>query len=310
MKIRLAAALAAALASLAVGVPAASATFHLIQVREVYPGSTASPNAEFVELQMWAPAQNFVNSYAIRVYGPSGAVTGEGVFSADVANGATQSTVLAETPETQAQFTVTGDTTLVPTGPVLPAGILNPSGGKVCWVNIDCVSWGNFSGSGSQPSPSGTPAAPTGIPDGLALRRTIEPGCPTLLESGDDRDNSALDFALAAPNPRPNSVPPTERPCGGGTRPDDPPKAHGPETTLRKTPPRRTHDRTPTFRFRADERRVTFQCRVDRKAFAACRSPFTTKRLKPGRHRFSVRARDSRGNPDLTPASYSFTVLR
>ncbi len=94
---------------------------------------------------------------------------------------------------------------------------LDPAGGAVCWAEtIDCVSWGSFSG--SLTSPAGSPATPSGIPDGMALRRTISPGCATLLEPTDDRDNSAADFSPVFPSPRPNSVAPTERACGSGTQ--------------------------------------------------------------------------------------------
>ena len=41
------------------------------------------------------------------------------------------------------------------------------AGGAVCWENIDCVSWGSFTGAASLPSPPGTPAA--AIPTGSAL---------------------------------------------------------------------------------------------------------------------------------------------
>jgi hypothetical protein len=39
---------------------------------------------------------------------------------------------------------------------------------------------------GSMPSASGSPADPSGIPDGMALRRTIEPSFTTLMEAADD----------------------------------------------------------------------------------------------------------------------------
>jgi hypothetical protein len=58
----------------------------------------------------------------------------------------------------------------------------------------------------------------------MALRRSITAGCATALEPSDDTDNSAADFAVTTPNPRPNSVLPTETTCGspmfpGGQQP-------------------------------------------------------------------------------------------
>ena len=197
-----------AAALLAIWAPAASATFHLMQIREVYPGSVATPGSEYVELQMWAEGQNHVGGHVLRSYDATGTVTGIDTFPADVAHGANQSTMVLATPEAESQFGLISD------APLVPSGELDPSGGAVCWENLDCVSWGGFSG--SLPSPAGSPAAPGGIPDGMALRRSIAPGCPTLLEPGDDHDNSAADFSVVFPGPRPNSVPPSEHACGAG----------------------------------------------------------------------------------------------
>lgn len=280
----------------------AFATFHLMMIREVYPGSVANPEAQYVELQMWQSGQNHVAGHVLRSYDAAGNVTGVNVFPADVAHGANQSTLLLATPQAEAQFGVVAD------APLSPA--LSPGGGAVCWEAIDCVSWGNFSGEAA--SPTGTPAAGSGIPDGMALRRSIARGCPTFLDPEDDQDNSAADFEAVFPQPRPNSVAPTETACasegpGGGGNPSG---QNPPQTFLRKKPLKHTSDRTPTFRFAADETGVRFECRLDRKKFRRCRSPFTAPKLSLGGHRFQVRARDSEGNVDPTPASYSFRVGR
>ncbi|HET7589593.1 MAG TPA: hypothetical protein VFK14_05350, partial [Solirubrobacterales bacterium] len=174
----------------------------------------------------------------------------------------------------------------------------------------DCVSWGSFSG--SLPSEAGSPASPSGIPDAMALRRTIAPGCASLLEPTDDRDNSAADFSPVFPEPRPNSVPPSERACGsagGGSGGPGGQSGGAPQTTLVRRPPRRTSDRTPTFRFTSSQPGSTFQCKLDGKPFKPCRSPFTTKRLNLGRHTFKVRARSQSGRVDPSPSSYSFKVI-
>jgi hypothetical protein len=202
---RLAIATSAAIAALLLWAPPAPATFHLMSIREVYPGSAAAPAAEYVELQMWAEGQNLVAGHLLRTYDATGSVTGTNSFPADVPRGSNQSTMVLATPEAEAQFGFLADTAIT------PSGQLDPGGGAVCWEQIDCVAWGNFSG--SLPSPAGSPAAPAGIPDGMALRRTIAPGCATLLEPGDDRDSSATDFVPAFPAPRPNAVAPSERPA-------------------------------------------------------------------------------------------------
>ncbi len=290
---------------LAVGAPAASATFHLMQIREVYPGSVANPGAEYVELQMWAEDQNHVAGHVLRTYNAAGGPTGAFAFPADVAHGADQSTLVLATAAAEAEFGFAGD------APITPPDRLDPAGGAVCWEAIDCVSWGSFSG--ALPSPAGAPASPAGIPDGMALRRTIALGCATLLEPFDDRDNSAADFSPSFPGPRPNSVAPSEHACAGagGTGSAGPgATGHGaPATALRGKPPKRSRDRTPSFRFRADEADVSFECRLDGRAFRSCRSPFTAKALSPGHHRFQVRARDNSGLEDPSPAAYGFSVL-
>jgi hypothetical protein len=293
----------AALTALAIWVPAASATFHLMQIREVYPGSVANPGSEYVELQMWAADQNFVAGHILRTYNAAGAVTASDAFPADVPRGADQSTLVLATPAAEAEFGFTADAALAPSS-------LDPSGGAVCWESIDCVSWGTFSG--SLPGPAGSPATPAGIPDGMALRRAITAGCATLLEPIDDRDNSAADFSAVFPAPRPNSVAPSERPCGGAAGGGGGPVVSGhdaPQTSLKGKPPRRSRDRTPTFRFGADEPGAGFECALDRRRFARCSSPFTTRPLSTGAHRFRVRARDDSGLVDPSPASYAFKVL-
>lgn len=303
-RISLAAAALLILAGLVV--PAgAGASFHLMQIREVYPGSAANPEAEYVELQMWRGGENHVGGHVLRGYDATGAVVATSTFPADVPNGANQSTLVLATPQAEAQFGIAADAALA------PAGQLSPGGGAVCWEAIDCVAWGSFAG--ALPSPAGSPATPAGIPDGMAIGRSIARGCATLLDPADDSDNSAADFAPVAPAPRPNSVPPSERSCatagpGGGSGGSPSEAKDAPRTVLRHKPPKRTADRTPTFRFTSDAQGARFECKLDGRRYRACRSPFTSKRLSPGPHRFRVRAVDD-GLRDPTPASYRFTVL-
>jgi hypothetical protein len=56
---------------------------------------------------------------------------------------------------------------------------------------------------------------------------------------------------------------------------------------LKRKPPRNGHDRTPTFRFVADESGSTFQCKLDSKPFRSCRSPFTS----PAAYSFKLTAK-------------------
>jgi hypothetical protein len=109
-------------------------------------------------------------------------------------------------------------------------------------------------------------------------------------------------------------VPPTEKGCGGGGGGGGGGGKGGggaPQTVFKKKPPKKGRDRTPTFRFASpNEDRATFQCKVDGKKFKSCRSPFTTKKLSFGSHTFKVRAKDSSGEVDPSPAVYKFKVIR
>lgn len=283
------------LAVAALAAAPAQAAFHLMKIREVYPGSAVNPAAEFVELQMHAAGQNLVTGQSVRLYGAAGNVTASATFAGPVPNAGNQRSILVATADAQAEFGVAPDL-LLPTAGMAPAG-------AACFSSIDCVSWGSFSGfMGMPPSPTGTPEGP--IPDGSSIERTIAPGCSTLLEGSDDTNDSAKDFSPAAPSPRNNATAPTETPCAGGS--DTTP----PETEITKGPGRQTTDRTPTFKFASSEARSTFECKVDGKPFRRCSSPETLRRLSFGEHKFKVRATDPAGNTDPTPAKQGFRVKR
>jgi hypothetical protein len=193
----------------------------------------------------------------------------------------------------------------------LPPDVLKAAGGAVCFDDLDCVSWGAFTGAAKIAGPAGTPAA--SIPDGLALQRTIGRGCATALDTADDSDDSAADFVAVAPAPRPNSVAPTELVCDSTANPGTGGSKAGehdaPQTTLRGKPAKRTTDRTPTFKFSADEKGAKFECKLDGKRFRSCRSPYTTKALALGPHTFRVRAVVDGHHRDASPASFRFTIV-
>lgn len=283
-------------------------------MREVFPGSIANPDSSYVELQMYSGGQGQVQNGDIKVFNATGTVTDTFIPAHSVANSASQSTVLIADSAYASQF---------PTAPAPdftdPSLNLSPAGGAVCWPQTeppfdDCASWGSFSGQAMLFSTDAAPAAPGGILDGMAIRRSIAPGCATLLEQVDDTDNSSVDFALVAPEPRPNSVTPVEQSCGGSGGGGGGGGTTGPEdslqTTLSGKPAKRGHDRTPTFRFHADKAGRSFECKLDAKPFRPCRSPFTTAELSFGPHSFKVRARDDSGAKDPTPAFYSFRLIR
>ncbi|MCB8971254.1 MAG: hypothetical protein H6533_10635 [Thermoleophilales bacterium] len=99
------------------------------------------------------------------------------------------------------------------------------------------------------------------------------------------------------------------------TVPAPPPDGLGdtdpPETSLTKTPKKVVRARKKgkaTYAFGSDEPGSTFTCTVDRKPASSCSSPLKLKKLKRGKHTFSVFATDGAGNVDPTPATHKFKV--
>jgi CSLREA domain-containing protein len=90
-----------------------------------------------------------------------------------------------------------------------------------------------------------------------------------------------------------------------------PPKTSisAPKTSIFSAPKPRSEVRVARFEFRSSESASTFQCRLDRAHFSACRSPRIYRHLQPGRHVFRVRAIDRDGRIDQTPAERTFRVL-
>jgi hypothetical protein len=62
-----------------------------------------------------------------------------------------------------------------------------------------------------------------------------------------------------------------------------------------------------TWTFGSTEPGSTFACSLDGGAFAPCASPFGAK-LRRGAHTLAVRATDSSGNVDQTPATFTTKV--
>jgi hypothetical protein len=209
----------------------ASATFHLTKIREISSG-TGVADSSYVETQAYFDFQNFLSDGAmlVRCNATCSSPTTFSSFT-DVANGHSQDTVL---------FADSG----IGTGSKDFNVDLNldaiQAGGAVCYVGdpgySNCVSWGNFSGNSTLMASYGTTAgAPApALTSGMALRRSIAADCPTMLEASDDTNNSAADFSLTTPNPRKNSVTPTETPCPGMGPTGYPPAPSGSTPTKKK----------------------------------------------------------------------------
>jgi hypothetical protein len=273
----------------------ASASFHLIKVREVYAGQS---DDSYVELQMFASGQYLLGGHSMTLYNSSGSLVHTSTFSSSLAHFANQQTILIGDTAVQSEFGVAPD--------LLDAGLAVPAaGGAACWnaggIPADCVAWGSFSGGTALQTATGTsagtPVSAGGITAGKAIRRKISPGCPTLLEEADDSNDSATDFEEVTPAPRNDNSAITETVCAGA-----------PNTVIDDRPPLSSNSTSAEFTYDAPGA-TSYECRLDGAAFAVCPSggPQAYTSLAQGSHTFQVRGVNLSG-PDPTPATYTWTV--
>lgn len=109
--------------------------------------------------------------------------------------------------------------------------------------------------------------------------------------AGGGRGEISMDFtAPSAPPPPADSTPPdtsiTDGPAAGAT----------------------LTSATAAFSFSSAETGSSFECALDSAAYTPCTSPKELSGLSNGSHTFAVRATDSAGNTDPSPASRTFTV--
>jgi uncharacterized delta-60 repeat protein len=82
-----------------------------------------------------------------------------------------------------------------------------------------------------------------------------------------------------------------------------------PDSRITKAPRKRSTRRRAKLKFTSTDAAATFECKLDRKPFAPCTSPFV-KRMKRRKHTFKVRATDALGNVETSPATVRWRVLR
>jgi hypothetical protein len=80
-----------------------------------------------------------------------------------------------------------------------------------------------------------------------------------------------------------------------------------PNTTIDSHPNNPTNSTSATFAFSANET-STFQCKLDSGAYSSCTSPKNFTSLSDASHTFYVKATDTAGNEDASPASFTWTV--
>ncbi len=264
----------------------AQANFHLMKIREVYPGTGA--NDSYVELQMVAGGQNLVLNHQISVWNASGTSHQTFLMDDDVDDGDNNATIVIGEGNS-------------PGGRDFQKNLsLSAAAGAFCFDDaspVDCVSWGAFTGNALLPDNAGLPASSSGVTPGKAIQRSIAAGCSHLLEPGDDTDNSAADFSEVTPNPRPNGTPIVESDCVP------------PDTIIGDRPPAVSNSTSAAFTFSSTPVGATFQCKLDANAPEACNSGSKAYPgpLSQGSHTFTVTASNADG-PDPTPATYMWNV--
>lgn len=86
-----------------------------------------------------------------------------------------------------------------------------------------------------------------------------------------------------------------------------------PVTELVAPTARRASIRTPArwaeFEFGSSDVGSRFECKLDRKPYRACTSPYRVKKIKLGKHAFRVRAVDLQGLADPTPPVFRWRVI-
>lgn len=288
--------------ALALFASSAQATFHLIYVSEVHPGSVAEPQSSYVELQMYEDEEHFLGSHSVTLYNSAGGTIGTFTFPADLPGPSiSQQTALVGDDGVEAAFGVKPD--LISSSFNIPA-----AGGAACWTGLDCVSWGSFSGS---TSPTSGVSAP-GIPNGSALARRISRGpCANRLDEQDDSNDSDTDFVDALPSPQAYTTVPSPPACV--------PPAPTPAVLIDSNPANPTSSTTAGFTFHGNPAATDFECRLDLGAYADCDSGEVSYAgpLAEGLHTFRVRGSNANGTGassiyswkvDLTAPSASLTA--
>ena len=80
------------------------------------------------------------------------------------------------------------------------------------------------------------------------------------------------------------------------------------DTSITSGPSGTVNSRSPSLSFTTNRESGTFECSLDSGAFEACTSPEALSALSDGSHAFRVRATDTAGSTDATPAERTFTV--
>jgi cysteine-rich repeat protein len=195
------------------------ADHHQVKVVEVFPGTEAQPNAQYVVIQAWSTGQELMGGHGFQFADANGTVIGSATFAADFAPVGNQVKFLAATTEAVTLFGVAADLVIQP--------LMQRGGGRICFntntngTPRDCVAWGGYTGPAVGMVGPGTPFdQSTGLRRGVAIKRKLNICMgATTLETCDDTQSTAADFETGPPAPTgyagiTGTVPPST--CGNG----------------------------------------------------------------------------------------------
>ena len=124
--------------------------------------------------------------------------------------------------------------------------------------------------------------------------------------TGDTTDEADETFTLTLSNASGGAT--ISNASATGTIIDDDEDTTAPDTAITEGPSGTVSATSATFAF-SSETGATFECRLDdAEEFTSCASGIEYTNLSEGSHAFEVRAKDSAGNTDETPASRTWTV--
>lgn len=118
----------------------AEAGVHFIEIHEIFPGTSANPDAQYVELRMYAAGQTLTDGHSITAFNADGSSAGTfATFSSNMANGTNGARILACTDAAQQLFTITCD--------AVATGDIPFNSGKLRFTGSgDIVTYGDYTG--------------------------------------------------------------------------------------------------------------------------------------------------------------------
>jgi hypothetical protein len=85
---------------------------------------------------------------------------------------------------------------------------------------------------------------------------------------------------------------------------------NAPDTQIESHPTNPDTSSEAIFTFSIQDSAATFECSLDGSIFVDCSNPASYSDLADGTHTFAVRAKDSTGNVDTTPALYTWNIIK